>query len=267
MTLLTIHDEDGVRTLSVDAPPVNVLSNELTKALYVAGAQAAEDDEVRAVVLRSANPNFFLAHFDVQAILDMPAPAEPMVEPHGFHRLCELYRTMPKPTIAMIDGRVGGGGAELAASFDMRFGTNRTIINQMEVGLGILPGGSGTQRLPHLVGLGRAMEVVLGSDDLDAATAAEWGWLNRVLPRDELEPFVYRLASRIASFPPKAVASAKAALLASQPDPTPGLVTEGQLFDELKATKEATRRMQSFLTKGGQKPESENRIGQFVTEL
>ena len=266
-TGLLITNDEGVRILTVDAPPVNLLTGELTKALYVAGMHAAEDDSVRVVVLRSDNPDFFLAHFDVQAILDTTASVEPMTEPHGFHRLCELYRTMPKPTIAMIDGRVGGGGAELSASFDMRFGTDRTIINQMEVGLGILPGGSGTQRLPHLVGLGRAMEVVLGSDDLDAETAAEWGWLNRVLPEDELEPFVYALATRIASFPAQAVANAKAAVLASQGDPTPGLVAEGQLFDELKTSEEAVRRMQAFLAQGGQQPDAESKMGQFVTEL
>ncbi len=264
---LLVRDDAGVRTLTFDAPPINVITNELTKALFVAASQAAEDSSVRVVVLRSNNPDFFLAHFDVGAILQMPAPTEPMTEPHGFHRLCGLFRTMPKPTIAMIDGRVGGGGAEIAASCDMRFGSERTIVNQMEVGMGILPGGTGTQRLPHLVGLGRAMEIVLGSDDIDADTAVQWGWLNRLIPSADLETFVHRLAHRLAGFPPDAVARAKAAVLASQLDPTPGLVQEGRFFEQLISDPKAKDRMQAFLDEGGQTAETENRMGDFIAEL
>src|SRR5205823_1653710 len=99
-------------------------------------------------------------------------------------------------------------------SVDMRFGAlGKTKINQMEVPLGILPGGTGTQRLPRLMGRGRALEVILGGDDLDAETAEKWGYLNRALPPDELGPFVDRLAYRIASFPAAAVALAKEAVL------------------------------------------------------
>ena len=109
---------------------------------------------------------------------------------------------MPKATIAEINGRVGGGGSELASSCDMRFGAiGRTIVNQMEVPLGIIPGGTGTQRLPRLVGRGRAMEIILGGVDIDAVTAERWGYLNRALPPDELRPFVDSLAHRIARFP------------------------------------------------------------------
>ncbi len=264
---LRITDDAGVRTFIFDSPPVNVITNDLTKALFIATNEAADDPGVRVVVLRSNNPEFFLAHFDVGAILDMPAPAEPMTEPHSFHRLCELFRTMPKPTIAMIDGRVGGGGAEIAASCDMRFGSEHTVVNQMEVGLGIIPGGTGTQRLPHLVGRGRAMEIVLGSDDIDASTATEWGWLNRLIPSNDLEDFVYRFAHRLASFPALAVANAKAAVLASQPDPTPGLVREGQLFEDLVADPDAKARMRAFLDHGGQTPATETRMGAFIAEL
>ncbi len=109
---------------------------------------------------------------------------------------------------------MGGGGSELAASCDMRFGAiGRTIVNQMEVPLGILPGGTGTQRLPRLVGPGRAMEIILGGVDIDAVTAERWGYLNRALPPDELRPFVDALARRIAAFPAHAIALAKESVL------------------------------------------------------
>ena len=94
---------------------------------------------------------------------------------------------MDKVTIAQIEGRVGGGGSELVSSMDMRFGViGKTVVNQMEVPLGILPGGGGTQRLPRLVGRGRAMEIVLGAQDLDAETAERWGYLNESMLRPTL---------------------------------------------------------------------------------
>lgn len=271
-TPLRIETNSGVRRLTFENPPVNILSGSLTRLLYKATAEAADDPTCRVLVLQSANPDFFLAHFDVQLLIDtVPAPDAPAkpapTEVNGFHKMCELLRTMPKPTIAMIDGRVGGGGAEVAASCDMRFGSPRMVMNQMEVPLGILPGGSGTQRMPRLIGRGRAMEVILGGIDVDAETAAEWGWLNRVLPVDELEDFVDAFAHRLASFPPKALANAKAAVLAATPDPTPGLIIEGQLFDDLMASDDATVRMKNFIERGGQQPEAELRMGDFATEL
>lgn len=186
----------------------------------------------------------------------------------GFHKMCERYRTMPIPTICEVDGRIGGGGGELAASCDMRFGTaGKTKLCQMEVPIGILPGGTGTQRLPRLLGRGRAMEIVLGGDDIDAETLAAWGWLNRALPTGELRPFVDRLATRIAGFPPSAVSRAKASVLAATPDPTEGLLTEAFLFQETLRDPAAHQRMKAFLEKGGQTAEGELRVGALGAEL
>src|SRR5690606_38585308 len=113
----------------------------------------------------------------------------------------------------VLEGRTGGGGSELALSCDMRFASPQAILNQPEVALGLLPAGSGSQRLPRLIGRSRALEVILGCDDIDARTAESWGWINRVLPDDQLWPFVTRLAQRMASFPADALAAAKAAVL------------------------------------------------------
>ena len=181
-------------------------------------------------MFQSANPDFFIAHFDVEALLQFPIdqPAKREEQPNEFHQMCERVRTMPKATIAKIAGRVGGGGSEFAASCDMRFGAiGVTKVNQMEVGLGILPGGTGTQRLPRLVGRGRALEIILGSDDLDAVTAERWGYLNRALQPMELDTFVDNLALRIASFPPEAVAHAKRSVLNAERMPTRGRAARG----------------------------------------
>ena len=152
-------------------------------------------------------------------------------------RCASTVRTMPKATIAEIDGRVGGGGSEFASSCDMRFGAiGRTVVNQMEVPLGILPGGTGTQRLPRLVGRGRAMEIVLGGVDIDAVTAERWGYLNRALEPTELRPFVDALATRIAGFPAGAIALAKQSVLNAERLPlAEGLAEESFLFQQTLA--------------------------------
>ena len=159
--LIRVETAGRVATATISNPPVNVITLELLAELE------ALSHELKA------DPDFFLAHFDVAAILDRPTgtPVRREVQVKPFHAMCERYRTMDKVIIAQIEGRVGGG-SELAASFDMRYGVRgKTTINQMEVPLGILPGGTGTQRLPRLIGKGRAMELILAGDDLDAETA------------------------------------------------------------------------------------------------
>ncbi len=260
--------DDGVAVATIDAPPMNVMTLSLYRDLRRCAEWLAADEDVRVVVVRSADPDFFIAHFDVEAIVAIPvdAPAERSSELDGFHRMCERYRTMPKPTIAEIAGRVGGGGSELAMSFDMRFGAvGRTVVNQMEVPIGILPGGTGTQRLPRLVGRGRAMEIVLGGIDVDAATAERWGILNRALPPDQLTPYVDWLARRIASFPPGAVALAKRSILnADDLPPVEGLLEEAHLFQQTLRLPGTNDRMREFLARGGQTRDVELRVAEVM---
>ncbi|MEZ5375846.1 MAG: enoyl-CoA hydratase/isomerase family protein [Acidimicrobiales bacterium] len=266
---LSIELDDGVAVLLIDNGPINLIDRQLYGSLRRAIDWAATDDDVRVVVLRSANPDYFMAHFDVELILSFPidSPAERSDTLSAFHLMGEQLRTMPKPTICEIDGRVGGGGGELSASCDMRFGTPRTILCQMEVPLGILPGGAGTQRLPRLIGRGRAMEVVLGGDDIEASTLFAWGWLNRVVAAEELRSWVDAFAARLAGFPPEAVARAKASVLAAGDDPVPGLLDEAMLFQETLRTDAAQARMRAFLERGGQTPEGESRVGALGNEL
>nr|MCS5582447.1 enoyl-CoA hydratase/isomerase family protein [Pseudomonadales bacterium] len=163
---LQIGNAQGVLTATINNPPVNVMTPSLYVDLVGFTREVEQDESVKVVVFQSADPDFFIAHFDVEAILEFEtdAPAEKSLEFSDFHLMCERVRTMPKATIVKMAGRAGGGGNEFASSCDMRFGLKgKTVINQMEVALGILPGGTGTQRLPRLVGRGRAMEICLGS--------------------------------------------------------------------------------------------------------
>lgn len=260
-------DERGVATVVVDNPPINLLSVELFLGLAGEFERLAGDESVRVVVLRSANAEWFIAHFDVAAIQTFPTDLPPATELNAYHVMCETLRTMPKATIAVIEGRVGGGGSELTLSCDMRFGTPDAVLNQPEVALGILPGGSGTVRLPRLVGRSRALEVILGCDDVDAETAERWGWLNRVVAAGEIHAFVDRLAGRIASFPPHAVAAAKASVLRAESGVTDQLLAEGNAFNSTLADAETQRRMAAFLEQGGQTPDGERRLGALAAEL
>jgi len=268
--LVTVSVDGRIAYVTISNPPVNVITMDLLTELMALSAALKADPELTVVVVRSADPDFFLAHFDVAAILERPISFEPQKDAQlkPFHALCERFRRMNKVIIAQIEGRIGGGGAELAASFDMRFGVRgKTRINQMEVPLGILPGGSGTQRLPRLIGRGRALELILGGDDLDAETAERWGWLNRVFEADEIGPFVDNLARRIASYPPPAVRLAKESVNAADGSWLDGLFEEAWLFERLLRTKEARHNMQRFLEIGGQTREGELRINELNAEL
>src|SRR6185369_6152457 len=202
----------------------------------------------------SANPDFFIAHADVTLIQQLPRQVTTKPTRLGpFHAMVERFRTMPKATIGKIEGRARGGGSELLLSLDMRFAAlGRAVLSQPEVALGIIPGGSGTQRLPRLVGRARALEIVLGCDDIPADLAERWGYVNRALPPAELGPFVDRLARRIASFPPEAIALAKASVNAAELPTFDGLLEEAHAFNRSLATNAASARMARFLELGGQ---------------
>ena len=268
--LLRVEIKQRRATVTIDNPPINLITMTLLAELEALSIELKADPEILVVVVRSADPDFFLAHFDVAAILERPFTGEPQRDAQfkPFHTLCERFRTMNKVVIAQIEGRVGGGGSELSAAFDMRFGVRgKTRINQMEVPLGILPGGTGTQRLPRLLGRGRAMELILSGDDMDAETAERWGYLNRIFEPSEIGEHVDRLADRIASFPPEAVRLAKQAVNQSDKPWLDGLFEEAYLFERLLRTDGARRNMQRFLDIGGQTRDGEMRIDELCAEL
>lgn len=263
--VLTVRHEDGVALVTIDNPPVNLFDISLYPEMVRVSGELAADDSVRAVVLASAVPGFFIAHFDVSLILALPQDMGAPRSLNDFDHMCENFRTMPKPTIAAVDGRIGGGGSELALACDMRFASPRTVFNQPEVALGILPGGGGTVRLPRLVGRNRAMEVILGSGDIDARTAESWGWVNRVV--DDPLAHSMALARRVASFPPAAVREAKQSVLRAETGVEDALLAESAAFNRLLADAGARAAMTNFLARGGQTPEGEARLGELAAEL
>jgi len=260
---LTIARDHGVATVTFDHPPMNLLDLALMTDLERLARELEADPDTRVAVFQSAIPDYFIAHADVALIQRLPSEVPPRSDELSFfHQIVERFRTLPCATIGAIEGRARGGGSEFLLSLDMRFGAiGRCIVSQPEVALGILPGGSGTQRLPRLLGRGRALEAILGCADFDAALAEHYGWINRALPAAELDAFVDRLATRIARFPAPAVAAAKAAVDAGEAPIADGLREEHRLLRRALATLEATAAMERFLAAGGQTREYERDLG------
>jgi enoyl-CoA hydratase/carnithine racemase len=268
--LLAITVAKGVATVSIDNPPINLFDMPLIEEMIKLGHELKADDEVRVIVFESANPEFFIAHVDVNLIQQLPVSN--LQKPTGlsfFHEMLETFRTMPKVTIGKIEGRARGGGSELLLALDMRFGAiGKAVLNQPEVSSGIIPGGGGSARLPRLIGRGRALEVIMSCDDYSAELAERYGYINRALPPQELSPFVDRLARRIASFPAGAIALAKAAVDAGEGMPTrDALLEEEHCMNQALATQAARDGMQAFLDAGGQTREVELELGEMISRM
>ena len=268
--LLKIRVNKGVLFATIDNPPINLLNNDLYGEFGKLANEVSSDDNVKVIVFDSADPDYFICHYDVNFLLQYPDEAPPKsTELHGGHQLQEVYRTMPKISIAKIEGRVRGGGSEFVLSLDMRFGAiGKAILSQLEIPLGIIPGGGGTQRLPRLIGRSRAMEVVLSGSDYPAELAERYGYINRALPPEEITPFVEELAYRIASYPAETIAAAKKAVLLALEKPiVEGLLEETHLFNLTCCSPAAKERMSLFLEIGGQTREGELKVSKWVKDL
>ena len=202
----------GLWTATFNNPPINLIDPDTIGELQDLLAQLESDAEIKVVVFRSADPDFFLAHWDVLADKGKVAAMPP--GPTGMHPWIDLLVRLsraPVASIAEIRGRARGAGSEFVLACDMRFASReRAILGQFEVGLGAVPGGNPMARLAGLMGRGRGLEVILGADDFSAELAERYGYVNRALPDEELSTFVESFARRLASFEKHAIAGAKA---------------------------------------------------------
>jgi enoyl-CoA hydratase/carnithine racemase len=208
--LRVIEETPAYWRVVFDYPPFNVVDAIIFQGLQDLLARVDASPSLRVVVFESANPEFYLSHFDLTGKTGNITTA---VGPSGLPILTDTFVRLtrsPVASIAKIRGCVRGVSSEFVLACDMRFASREnTRLGQPEVGVGLHPGGGGTERLPHLVGRGRALEIVLGANDFDGDTAERYGYVNRALPDAELDGFVDTLARRIASFDRRAVAAAK----------------------------------------------------------
>lgn len=253
-TTLSVAVAAGVARVTFDNGPINLMDMPMLGDLERVSRTLEADPAVKVVILQSANPDFFIAHGDVAAFGDLPAEPAPREEKLGMlHAILDRFRTMPKATIAKIEGRCRGGGSELALACDMRFAAiGRAFLCQPEVGVGIIPAAGGAARLPRLVGRGRALEIILGCADFNAETAERYGWINRALPATEIDMFVNALAARIAGFPAATLALAKQMVDATDPTIVADLALEERLFLRAAASAPAKTRIAAALGAGMQ---------------
>src|SRR5881296_2660320 len=260
--------DSGVAFVSIDHPPINLLDEVLSQEFDKLGRELEADESVRVVVLQSALPDFFIAHSGLGRV----GAASKVVSHTPSFRLTQMigerFRNMPKVTIAKIEGRARGGGSEIALAMDMCFAAvGKAIFGHPEVAIGLVPGGGATQRLPRLIGRGRALEVLLACNDLSAELAERYGYINRALPADELTPFVEKLAHRIASFPAHAIAHAKAAVdKGAFSSLAEGLLVEAHESDLSVASEVTQARVKEVLKAGAETYEGELELG-FLSRL
>lgn len=264
---LSVLVSRGVARVTIDHEPINLLDIKLFKNLIELTHMLGKDDAVRVILFQSANPDFFIAHADVNLLLDRRSKGPALNDPdfstaileadkRDFQKMTEALRIMPKPTLAKLDGIARGGGLEFLAALDMRFCTPRSRLAQPEIGLAFVAGGGAATRWPKIIGQARTLELMLSADDIDGQTAANWGMVNRVLEPAAIDGFVDRLAERIASFSPNVIKSIKT--LIQSDFPLEYSLKMGSLeFDRTIRSHEVKTKIEAFLADDGQTKERE----------
>jgi enoyl-CoA hydratase len=246
--VLSSETVDGVRILTIDRPEKrNALNAAVRAALSEALALAETDPAVRVLVFTGAGDQAFVAGADVSEF----AGRSPLEQREAMRAgLFDDVWNFPKPTIAMINGYCLGGGCELALACDLRIGADSSRLGQPEVRLGIIPGGGATQRLPRLVGYGKALQLVLTGEIVDAVSAYEIGLLDEIVPAVDLRERTLEIARSMAEKSPVTLALAKRALRAAYEMPlTAGLAHERDLFALAFATEDKEEGVRAFLEK------------------
>ena len=269
--LRVVEESPAYWRVVFDNPPVNVIGTGMFAALQALLARMDASPSLRVVVFESANPDFYLAHFDLSEgakSLELMQAAGPSGLPILMDTFVRLSRS-PIASIAKIRGRVRGAASEFVLACDMRFASREnTFLAQVEVGAGVHPGGGGTERLPALVGRGRALEIILGGNDFDGATAERYGYVNRALADSELDGFVDALARRIASFDRRPIAAAKHLINQVSLPTADRLLDALNSFTAALAWPEAQQRFQALLQRGVNQPgEMANRFADLLPTL
>ena len=256
--------------VTFDHPPLNIFGPDTIPQLNEIVTAIETDADVKVVVFDSAVDGFFLTHYDFLAKIEDTTSLA--LGPTGLSPLPDMLVRLsraPVVSIASIRGRATGVGSELALASDMRFASReKAILSQWEVGAGLVPGGGPMARLPRLMGRGRALEVLLGADDVRGELAELYGYVNRALPDAELDAFVDALAMRIASFDKQAIAETKNFVnLASLP-PDAEIAPEWEACMASIASPAAQARLRTLMERGFHKPgDVENRLGYHVGQL
>src|ERR1700704_4225078 len=256
--------------VTFDMPPVNIFGPKHLPLLNDIITTIETDPEVKVVVFDSAVDGFFITHYDFLAPLEESARIPP--GPTGLQALPDMLVRLsraPVVSIVSIRGRATGVGSELALASDMRFASReKAILSQWEVGAALVPGGGPMARLPRLIGRGRALEVLLGADDVRGDLAERYGYVNPSLPDSKLDAFVDALAMRIASFDKQAIADTKRLVdVASLPSDAE-ISLEWDAFLASLDRPASQLRIKALMERGFHRPgDVEDRLGYHVGQL
>ncbi|GBC79172.1 Short-chain-enoyl-CoA hydratase [bacterium HR09] len=248
--VVLVEDRGRVRWLTINRPEkLNALNREVLAALERAFAEAVAESSVGAVVITGAAEKAFVAGADIAEFQGL-SPAQAQALARRGQALFSTIEESPKPVIAAVNGFALGGGMELAMACHLRVAAENAKFGQPEVKLGLIPGYGGTQRLPRLVGKGRALELLLTGAMIDAATALSWGLVNRVVPQAELSASAQKLAEDILAVAPTAVTRCLEAVNVGLEGPlAEGLQMEAALFGLCAATEDFKEGVSAFLEK------------------
>lgn len=270
LSTLQIGIDNGVATVKINNPPLNVLDETLILELRKFTNRVREDSTVRVIVFESADPEFFLAHGDMRFITEperMAAHSDEPVLPgmNLMQTVHEDIRALPQITIGKIRGFARGGGNEFLMALDMRFAAvGASGQSQPEAAMDIMPGGGGTQYLTALVGRPRSLELILGGELADAQLAERYGMINRALPDSELDEFVSQLSRRIANLDPNVVSAISESIDASSALPLgSGLARENHNVAQL-FTPKAAQRARDLLSSGAQTRAGERQFEELL---
>jgi enoyl-CoA hydratase/carnithine racemase len=256
--------------VTFDHPPLNIFGPETIPQLNEIITALETDEHVKVVVFDSAVEGFFLTHYDFLARLEDLTSLPP--GPTGLQALPDMLVRLsraPVVSIALIRGRATGVGSELALASDMRFASReKAILSQWEVGVGLVPGGGPMARLPRLMGRGRALEVLLGADDIRGDLAELYGYVNRSLPDADLDGFVDAFATRIASFDKRAIIDTKRLVSAASLPPDVEIEAGWDACLASMARPAAQEKIKTLMERGFHKPgDAESRLGYYVGQL
>ncbi|MCK1708953.1 MULTISPECIES: enoyl-CoA hydratase/isomerase family protein [unclassified Bradyrhizobium] len=256
--------------VTFDMPPVNIFGPKHLPLLNHIITAIETDPEVKVVVFDSAVGGFFITHYDFLAPLQESLSVPP--GPTGLQALPDMLVRLsraPVVSIASIRGRATGVGSELALASDMRFASReKAMLSQWEVGAGLVPGGGPMARLPRLMGRGRALEVLLGADDIHGDLAERYGYVNRSLPDAELDGFVETLAMRIASFDKDAIAETKRLVDVASLPPDVEIKPEWDAFLASLGRPASQTRIRALMSRGFHRAgDVENRLGFHVGQI
>ncbi|HOD31680.1 MAG TPA: enoyl-CoA hydratase-related protein [Smithellaceae bacterium] len=204
--------EEKIATLTFNRPKVlNAMNLEVLGEIYDAVSACANNDDVRAVIVTGAGDKAFVAGADI-AQMQNATSVEILQLMEAGHKTMRLIETMPKPAIAAVNGFALGGGTEIALACDIRFASEKAVFGQPEILIGVIPGWGGTQRLPRLIGMGLAKEIILSGTQINAQRAYEIGLVNKVFPPEKLMEEARKFAAKLAALPSFALKMAKNAI-------------------------------------------------------